>query len=165
MAASSIRKRKMGMNIPIENLQKRIPLPKEQIQKAVKTILKHEGIRKAFLSFAFVTDQKIKSIHKKYLKENHATDVLTFDLGGQVPFCARSRKSKTALCGEIIISVDTAFKNAKHYRTSAEYEIMLYVVHGILHLLGFNDHSYLDIKQMRRKEKELMTFLKYDYQD
>ena len=66
------------------------------------------------------------------------------------------------LAGEIVISTDTAFKNARDCHTGIEEEITLYVIHGILHLLGYDDHAPLDIQTMRRKEKELMNFLGYD---
>jgi len=64
------------------------------------------------------------------------------------------------LKGDVIISVDAAIGNARRFQTSFEYEIVLYMIHGILHLLGFDDHSPADIKRMRHKEKELMEHLK-----
>jgi rRNA maturation RNase YbeY len=70
------------------------------------------------------------------------TDVLTFDLGEGY--------------GEIIICPGKAGVNAKAYQISTEKEIILYVVHGILHLAGYDDKSPEDIRQMRSKEKELL---------
>ena len=103
----------------------------------------------------FVSRQKIKSLNKKYLHRQYATDVLAFDLRSGV-----EAKQKRLLNGEIIISLDAAKQNHKTFQTSLAQEIVLYVIHGILHLLGYDDHSPADIKRMRRKERELLEYLK-----
>jgi len=145
----------MKTQITIKNLQKKIPLNPSRITRMVKTILRHEGIAAADLSFVFVTDRAIKVLNKKYLKRSYATDVLAFDLG-QGTLC---EKKKCPLAGEIIISVETAVKNAKLYHSTLKGEIALYVSHGILHLLGYDDHSRRDIKRMREKEGEILNIL------
>ncbi len=90
------------------------------------------------------------ALNKKYLKHHYTTDILTFNLSD----------NKNKLVGEIIISTDEALKNAKIYKTLPRQEIILYVVHGILHLLGYDDHSPSDIKKMRAKEQELLEYVK-----
>jgi len=85
----------------------------------------------------------MRAVNKKYLKHDYVTDVLTFDLGES---------------GEIIICPQIACVNAKEHQTSTENEIILYVIHGILHLAGFDDHSSKDILQMRHMENELLNF-------
>jgi probable rRNA maturation factor len=85
----------------------------------------------------------MRAINKKYLDHDYVTDVLTFDLGDR--------------CGEVIICPRVACVNAKAHQTSTENEIILYVVHGILHLAGFDDHSPKDILQMRRMEEKLLN--------
>jgi probable rRNA maturation factor len=84
----------------------------------------------------------MRAINKRYLGHDYATDVLTFDLGNAQ--------------GEVVICPGMARANAKAHQTSTEKEILLYVVHGILHLAGFDDHSPKDIVQMRAMEKELL---------
>ena len=81
----------------------------------------------------------------------YATDVLAFDL--------RDRKSASALEGEIVISTGAACRQARQFKTTPQREVTLYVVHGILHLLGYDDHRPADIRKMRSKEKELMELL------
>lgn len=61
--------------------------------------------------------------------------------------------------GDIVISTDAVIKNARIYKTTHPQELMLYVVHGILHLLGYDDHAEKDIRRMRKKESELMGLL------
>ena len=96
-----------------------------------------------FLSIVFVGTKRMRAINKKYLGHDYATDVLAFDFG-------KSRQ------GEIIICPHIAAAYAKAHQTSTENEIILYVIHGILHLAGFDDHKPKDTLQMRRMEKELL---------
>jgi rRNA maturation RNase YbeY len=84
----------------------------------------------------------MRAINKEYLGHDYLTDVLTFDFGDR--------------SGEIIICPRVACVNAKAHQKSTESEIILYVVHGILHLAGFDDHSPKDILQMRRMEEKLL---------
>ena len=130
--------------------------------RVIRKILRYEGVLKGSLSFVFVTDQKIKSLNKKYLKHDYATDVLAFDLGRQDSSVSQRvvklRHAKT-LDGEVIISTTAAVKNAGIFKTDPIAEITLYIVHGILHLLGYDDRTAKDIKRMRKKEKELMRIL------
>jgi len=84
----------------------------------------------------------MRAINKKYLNHDYVTDVLTFDLGDNI--------------GEIIICPRLAAAQAQAHQTSTENEIILYVIHGILHLAGYDDHSSKDKIQMRRMENELM---------
>ncbi len=83
----------------------------------------------------------MRHFHKEYLGHDDVTDVLTFDFG------------------EIMICPKVAAANARRFKTSTEYEIVLYVIHGLLHLAGYNDHKSGDIKRMRAKEKELLERL------
>ena len=144
------------MDILIENQQKIIPLNTAVLRKIVQKILRHEKISRAAISFVFVTDQKIRTFNKKFLGRDYTTDVLAFDLSEKRPAGEKGR----SLEGDVVISATTACTNAKVFKTSPHYEIILYVAHGILHLLGFDDHSPKDIKKIRAKEQELMTLVK-----
>ena len=122
----------------------------------VKKILLVQKIKKAKLSIAFVTQQKITALNKKFLKRPFATDVLAFDFSYQNQAHKVISKRVQTLNGEIVISLDAALKNAKIYDSSFTKEIVLYVIHGILHLSGFDDHRSADKKRMREKEKGLL---------
>lgn len=139
------------MEIAFENLQKKVSLNPPQILKIAKTILLHEGVEKASLSIVFVTRQRIKALNKKFLHRDYVTDVLAFD-------SSEGGRAKQ-IAGDIIISTDAVLKNAKVYETTPVRELALYVIHGILHLLGFDDHKPQDIKRMRKKEQELLEYL------
>ena len=143
------------MTIEVVNRQKRIPINPPQLTRAVKNLLRLEGFRKVQLSIVFVTDRKIKSLNQKYLNHPYPTDVLSFD------YRAPAKRARE-ISGEIIISTDTAQRNAVSHQTTGLQEIMRYVIHGVLHLLGFDDHAQRDIEKMRRKENQWMRLLKYD---
>lgn len=101
-----------------------------------------------------VSDPRIKTLNRKYLKHNYATDVLAFNLTSSC--LGRSR----GLCGEVIVSADTARRQSKVFGMTVADELLLYIIHGILHLLGFDDHSAKDITRMRAKEKAVLARLK-----
>ena len=130
------------MEIILKNLQQKIPIPQAKILKTAKATLRKLIKREHFsLSIVFVGTRRMRAINKKYLGHDYVTDVLTFDLG--------------EVAGEIIICPRVAFANAKVHRTSTEHEVILYVIHGILHLAGFDDHSPKDILKMRKMERKL----------
>ena len=79
------------------------------------------------------------------------TDVLAFDL--------REDLKDKKVTGEIIISTGRVVENAKKYKTSQAYELIYYVIHGILHLLGYRDHDPEDINRIRAKEQQLLKYL------
>lgn len=127
-----------------------MPLNLAQIVRIARTILHHERIGRGSLSIVFVTALKIRNLNRKYLKRGYATDVLAFDL----------KEGKCGgITGDIVISTDAALRNGKAYKTSTGKEIVLYLIHGILHLLGFDDHAPRDIRIMRKKEREILQYL------
>lgn len=135
----------------VESLQKKIPINLARIARIARTILKYEGVREATLSIVFVSSLKIRSLNRQYLRRDHVTDVLAFDL--------RDGYHPGQVNGDIAICVDMALKNAAAYQTSCARELVLYVAHGILHLLGFDDHRPADIRKMRKKEQEILEYL------
>jgi probable rRNA maturation factor len=147
------------MEIALENLQKKAALNPPQILKVAKTILRHEGVQKASLSIVFVTRQRIKALNKKFLHRDHSTDVLAFDLRDGAFLGRKEKRKLKVITGDIIISTDAAWKNSRIYGTALSQELALYIIHGILHLLGFDDHRSGDIKKMRKKEQEILSCL------
>lgn len=120
----------------------------------MKMVLQREGIKESSLSIVFVSRQKISALNKKYLGRAYATDVLAFDAREHTGRAL----AKEALAGDIIISVDAARTNAQVYGVPFARELALYVIHGILHLLGYDDHTPRDVKRMRRKEQQLLQY-------
>ncbi|MDR4505730.1 MAG: rRNA maturation RNase YbeY [Candidatus Scalindua sp.] len=138
------------MIVEIADLQKHYGIKKEKVKRAVRDFLKREG-RDAKLSIAFVDNKEIKKVNQRFLSSDEITDVISFPLGGESGF----------VNGEIIVSVETAVEVAQSRQSSVEGEIILYVVHGILHLLGFDDNNRANSRIMREKETEVLSFLGY----
>ncbi|MFC1704160.1 rRNA maturation RNase YbeY [Candidatus Omnitrophota bacterium] len=136
------------MELSVTNLQKRIPVQKKTIRQRVKQILLHSKIA-AELSIVFVDDKKIQQLNRRYLHKNSPTDVLAFDLKD-------AKQPKNKVVGEIVISLEMAQRNARAFNTPVQEEVLLYLVHGILHLSGYDDTSKKKKEQMRRKEQSIV---------
>lgn len=138
------------MEIAIKNFQHKISINPKDIKKLILNILTLEhakGYRE--ITACFVTDSQIQRLNKTYSQKNAATDVLAFvmDVAGYN-------------VGDIIISTDTAARNALAYKTSQENETRLYLIHGLLHLLGYRDHTLRQKELMRKKEKQYLWLYK-----
>lgn len=93
------------------------------------------------INIIFCSDNYILDVNMKYLQHDYFTDIITFD------YCEGN-----VLNGDLFISVDSVSENASYYGTEFPDELKRVMVHGILHLIGYDDHSEEDIKVMRSKE-------------
>ena len=98
------------------------------------------------MDVSFVGDRMMRSLNRSYHNCDCPTDVLAFDYGDKF--------------ADIIISLDTARRNSKTYKTSFKNEILLYLIHGILHLAGYNDANTKDRKRMYDKQEEIFESVK-----
>jgi probable rRNA maturation factor len=137
--------------IEIANLQKHYQIKKSKIKGAVEEVLGKEG-KDANLSLAFVDNNEIKKLNKRYFDSDEVTDVIAFPLSNQ----------KNVISGEIIVSVETAVDTAGKGRIDIEGEILLYIVHGLLHLLGYRDDNRENSKVMHDKESRILKNLGYN---
>ncbi len=133
------------MKITLKNFQKKVPIPRRRVFKAAKAVFRRLSFEACGLSIVFTGTKRMRAVNKKYLKHDYVTDVLAFDLGENMK--------------EIIICPLIARANARRHQSSTEKEIILYVIHGILHLAGFDDHHSKDTLQMRRMENELLRYV------
>lgn len=107
----------------------------------LKLVAKSEIRRIGDINIIFCSDNYILDVNMKYLGHDYFTDIITFD------YCEKDK-----LNGDLFISIDSVRENALHYGTEFETELNRVMVHGILHLIGYDDHSKKDIKIMREKE-------------
>ena len=141
-----------GVKVAVRNLQKKIPINPKRITKTVLKILSQEGIKKSGeITVCFVNDSKIKELNLKYLGKSNPTDVIAFDVA--------EPKCKDEIFADIVISTDRAIDNADAFGTSPYFELYLYVIHGVLHILGYDDRNIKDKLLMRKKEKNLLKIL------
>lgn len=115
---------------------------KNNIKKWINYIIEKEFKKSVGdINFYFTDDSEILEINKKYLAHNYYTDIITFN------YCTES-----SISGDIVISVETVKSNAKDYNVTFENELHRVIVHGILHLLGFDDSTEKQKKEIREKE-------------
>lgn len=115
-----------------------------------------EGHRRLPISLVLCDDDTIHELNLRYLGHDYPTDVLSFPFGAetmQPDKNSLSSEPEWQMFGEIIISVETAERNAKRYRQTLESELLRLAIHGTLHLLGYDDETPHQRRLMRRKER------------
>lgn len=122
-------------------------LKKSQIHKLVKSLSKDLDFSVSNLELNIISSSSILEINKKYLNHNYSTDIITFNYSN----------NNELIDGEIFISIDDALYNAKKFRVKLSEELARLVIHGILHLLGYDDLKYSDKKIMKRLENQLLS--------
>ncbi len=137
------------ISVDVCNRQSALPVDDAALRRAVTTVLTGESIASATISVAVVDDPTMRELNRRYLSHDYNTDVLSFLL----------EESDGQLDGEVIVSADTAIIRAEEFAWSAEDELLLYVIHGTLHLTGYDDHSDADRVSMRRKEMQYLEEL------
>jgi probable rRNA maturation factor len=139
------------VKIVLKNLQNKDRLGNGMIKKAAAMAAScfRSKFGRGQVNIYFVTDAFIRKLNYIYKKSQSATDVLAFDISG--------RRPSGMYLADIVISVDTAKKNAREYRTSLNYETCLYAVHGILHLAGFNDDTVSKRQLMQKKAAVILS--------
>ena len=138
------------IRIGIADRQKLVKLDSRKLRRAVRAVLAGEGVSAADLSLAFVDDDCIQTLNEQYLQHAGPTDVITFPLSGP---------EEPVLTGEIVVSTETARRNAQLFRHSVQAELALYVIHGVLHLCGYDDRRPKDRRAMRQREAHYLAQL------
>ena len=140
--------------VDLQNRSTQKPIGLLKIKTAVKHILKNLGFRTATLSILFVNDAEIKKLNRRYLKHNRPTDVMAFSqLEGKPIFASPTTMN---YLGDIVISVETAARQAKEYDNPFWYELMFYVAHGIFHLIGQTDKTKKERERMHDQQTKLL---------
>lgn len=132
-----------AIDVEVSNRQDLLPIDEARVAAAVRSVLLGEGLTSATISVGIVDDAAIHSLNAQYLSHDYATDVLSFLLD----------ETDEGPEGEIIVSAEMAARQAPRFGWRAEDELTLYLVHGALHLLGYDDHDAADAARMRQKEQ------------
>ncbi|MBI5641334.1 MAG: rRNA maturation RNase YbeY [Nitrospirae bacterium] len=143
------------MEISIKNSQRSINLDQRKIGRELGRALQLLGLHTAELSVLLVNSRRMKHLNARYRGIDKVTDVLSFPMDGQL-FHAPS-----VPLGDIVICIPKAVSQAREYGVSFHDELLRLMLHGLLHLIGY-DHeknSYQKIK-MQRKERELLNAVK-----
>ncbi|HOV91531.1 MAG TPA: rRNA maturation RNase YbeY [Candidatus Kapabacteria bacterium] len=138
------------IDVEIFNETKRKYLPFKKIMDVANLIFEEYNIKDAKIRIVFIYDNEIKEINNRFLHHNSPTDVLSFNF------------EEENLEGEIYISIETAEQQAKEYKVSLTNELLRLLIHGILHLLGYEDNTIKKRKIMHNLEdKYLQKILKH----
>ena len=125
-------------------------IPYQILKETCRLVLEGEGVKKARISIALVDNATIHSINKRFLDHDEPTDVITFPL---------SNSGASKLEGELVLGMEVAQQQAQDLGHSRTEELQLYVIHGLLHLVGYDDLTTKDIRAMRARERHYLQLL------
>lgn len=135
------------MKVTINNTQKNMKLSLPAVRVAVQEFLLFENVYCDEVIINFVTTKKICQLHEEYFQDPTTTDCISFPLDNE--------PDETGHCvlGELFVCPQTAIDYALEHNTNPYEECLLYIIHGLLHLIGFDDLEPSDRRKMRRKEQ------------
>ena len=152
------------MNIAAVNRQRTRKINLRLLKKIANALLTELEIEKAEMGICLAAAPEMTRLNETFLKHKGLTDVITFDYGLGVPPSGDSKRGVVpaqnnrlkpghqTLHGEIFVCVDEAVLQARKFGTSWQSEIVRYIIHGVLHLLGFDDSSVGARRKMKREE-------------
>jgi probable rRNA maturation factor len=135
------------IRVSVASPQEVVPLDYQALKAAAQAVLEGEGVAEAKVTLAFVDNAHIHRLNKQFLGHDEPTDVLTF------PY---SPKGSRKLEGEVVIGAEVAKEYAADRGHDVNLELLLYVVHGCLHLCGYTDTDPKSERAMRAKEREYL---------
>ena len=143
MARKSVKPNEDGVpTIELRNLQRNVPVNLQNLQsfaeRALRACSKRAMQQFEEIVVVLISDNRMADLHRRFMNQRGPTDVITFQHG------------------EIFISVSTAKRQAREFGTSTRAEIELYIVHGLLHLSGFDDRTPRATRRMRAAEARVL---------
>jgi len=136
------------MPVAVSNLQGRVRVFPNRLRRTAEAALHALGRGDRELHVSVVGDREIRRLNARYLRRSATTDVLAFDLDAPGP---------TRLLGEVIVCADTARRQAKRVGVSVALELDLLVVHGVLHLTGWDDHEPEEARHMHERARQILA--------
>ena len=149
--------------VDVADNQDCLPVDAEAVREVVRQTLEAEQVSAATISIAIVDNPTMHELNRQYLNHDYETDVLSFLLecsGGSEEEPANTpRGTGKTLDGEIIVSSEYAAKLAPDFGWQPLDEMTLYIVHGLLHLCGYDDLTEGELPVMRQREAEVLAIL------
>ena len=157
----------MTFEIDISVRQKAVSVDIAELKRAVKNALRMEQVASAVLSVSIVDNEAIHRINREHLQHDYSTDVISFQLdfsrtdARAVPDDAASelRASGAMIEGEVIASAQMASEMATTGQWTAMNELTLYIIHGLLHICGYDDLTSAEKAIMRSRERAILNSL------
>lgn len=162
-----------GVRLRLRNRQRTRPIDVRFLRRLVRFLLRPGfGCERAELGIHLISAPAIARLNQRFLGHAGPTDVITFDYGEERPFAGKAASSASArsrlsqhnrqsqegppLQGDLLVCVDVAVAQARRYRTTWQKELVRYVIHGLLHLHGYDDSTLRDRRRMKRAEDRLL---------
>ena len=141
------------MNFSVRSRQKLRAVQTGQLRKIGRFLLVDLLGKDEFeLALYLVGSTEMRQLNETFLHHEGSTDVITFDY-------TESSSAPSRLHGEIFVCIDEAVTQAKRFRTTWQQELVRYLVHGVLHLCGFDDKTSIKRRSMKREEDKLVAEL------
>lgn len=142
--------------LSFRNRQRVRPLNVPFLRRIVRHLLKEEfDVREHELCFHFVDGAEMARVNEQFLQHEGSTDVITFDYAESI--------SEQSLHGEIYISIRDAVEQAREFGTTWQSELVRYIIHGLLHLRGYDDLRPKERRRMKREENRLLHSVAADF--
>lgn len=140
--------------VTVQDRQHRLRLDRAGLRRAAEIALAAERYRAGELALVFVDDRRIARLNARYLGHCGPTDVLAF---GSTSQSHRLQRGAPRWLGDIVISTQTAQRQAPHWRRRVGEELAEYVIHGVLHLAGYDDATATGRRRMERRQEALLV--------
>lgn len=139
---------KPAITVDVSDTQAHLAIPAGMLAGLAERVLAREGVGRAALSVALVDNTTIQDVNRRFLGHDWPTDVISFVL---------SDPGEPELSGELVISAEMAAQSARDTGGDPLTELALYLVHGVLHLCGYDDQTEAGVQLMRRREAEILA--------
>lgn len=136
-------------NLSVTLTNKHFAVNKLQIHKLVNFIKNHLSLKVNYLEINLVSSSEILEINTEHLNHNYTTDIITFNYS----------EIMDVIDAEIFISLHDCLNNSKRFKCSFDDELKRLIIHGMLHLIGFDDKTKKEQWKMRKKENELLEII------
>lgn len=140
-------KRPISLKVSVRNRQQDLKLPITRIKKMVSDFLASEGVLCSEVALHFVSKKQICALHNRFFKDPTPTDCIS------LPLDSKDDSSPFSHFGEVFVCPQAAIEYVSHKKGDPLKETLLYIVHGLLHLLGYDDLTQEDRRFMRKKER------------
>ena len=137
----------MVNNLTVFSSNNKYKINKVRVHKLVNHLREELNLSILSLPVNFISSGEITAINKKYLRHNYSTDIITFNYSGDTK----------NIDGEMFISTDDADKNSRKYKNTLDEEFQRLIIHGILHLAGYDDMDAKSYRIMKGLENKLLN--------
>jgi len=142
------------VTVQITNHVEGLPVEAPKLKKLVRTVCRQFGVTQARVSIGIVGDAEIGALNEQFLQHQGPTDCLSFDL-------TDGTEPEGTKVFDLIVNGELAVREAARRGHEAQAELALYITHGLLHQLGFDDATVAEAEQMHRTEDEILLHLGY----